>query len=80
MIYHKSFPINTSLVSTSTPKSRKKLHHRPENMPKGRKEEWELELHTNLLMHTAVLFVKSQMQRRKARSENIGLFCCVLFN
>lgn len=23
-------------------------------MPKGRKEEWELELHTNLLIHTAV--------------------------
>lgn len=35
-------------------------------MPKGRKEEWELELHRNLLIHTAVLFVKSQMQRWKA--------------
>lgn len=53
MIHHKTFPINTPLVSTSTPKSRKKLHHHPENMPKGRKEEWELELHTNLLIHTA---------------------------
>lgn len=79
MIHHKTFPINIPLVSTSTPKSRKKTHHHhPENMLKDRKEEWELELHTNLLIHTAVLFVKSQVQRWKAQSENIGLCFAVL--
>lgn len=46
-------------------------------MLKGRKEEWELELHTNLLIHTAVLFVKSQVQRWKAQSENIGPYFAV---
>lgn len=78
MIHHKIFPINIPLVSTSAPKSRKKLHHHLENMLKGRKEEWELELHTNLLIHTAVLFVKSQVQSWKAQSENIGLCFAVL--
>lgn len=79
MIHHKTFLINTLCVSTSTPKSRKKLHHHLENRPKGRKEEWKLELHTNLLIHTAVLFVTSQMQRWKAWSdENIGLCFAVL--
>lgn len=78
MIHHKTFPINITVISTPAPKSRKKLHHHPENVPKGRKEEWELELHTNLLIHTAVLFVKSQMQRWKAQSENIGLSFAVL--
>lgn len=35
----KTFPINTPLVSTSKPKSRKKLHGHPEDVPEGRKEE-----------------------------------------
>lgn len=38
MIHRKTFLIITPLVSTS--KSRKKLHHHLEDMPKGRKEEW----------------------------------------